>query len=129
MLLCDDEPFNLIPLQVLLEEQGIVSCETTSGQEAVQKFQENLEKTCCSSHFKMVLMDIQMPDIDGHEAAKQIIQIAKNSANKRLVPVIAVSGFFDQKEVDKCYESGMVEAVNKPVNINDLNRIVATYHK
>ena len=63
MLLCDDEPFNLIPLQVLLEEQGIVSCETSSGQEAVQKFKDN-------PHFKMVLMDIQMPDMDGHETCK-----------------------------------------------------------
>ena len=57
-----------------------MSCETTSGEEAVAKFEQDRKN---DSNFKMVLIDICMPHMDGHETTRLITQISKNSGDNR----------------------------------------------
>ena len=65
----------MMPLEGMLQGLQIVSEEATSGQESIDKFNQNRDKTCCDKRYKLILMDINMPDMNGHEAAKQILQI------------------------------------------------------
>lgn len=67
VLMCDDVPYNLLPLEVMLTELEIASRSFESGLDAVKCFQQRLQYTCCSRFFKLVLTDIAMPILDGYE--------------------------------------------------------------
>lgn len=67
VLLCDDEDFNLLPLQMMLKDVGIVSQAFETGTKAVNCFQKRLLQSCCSRTFRLVLSDICMPGLDGYE--------------------------------------------------------------
>lgn len=70
VLLCDDIVYNLIPLEaMLLTEWGIESELFQEGKLAIQCFKYGLTKLCCQRVFKLVLTDIQMPEMDGYELA------------------------------------------------------------
>jgi CheY-like chemotaxis protein len=68
--------FNLIPLELLLEEFFSIPIErAVNGKEAVELFEANLMKTCCQKYFKLVLMDLNMPIMDGYEATLHILDL------------------------------------------------------
>jgi CheY-like chemotaxis protein len=61
--------FNLIPLELLLNDMfGIVVDKAQNGKEAVTMFSKNLNKQCCKTQYRIVLMDLNMPIMDGYEA-------------------------------------------------------------
>ena len=103
MLLVDDHPFNLMPLEGMLEDKQIVTEQATSGQESVNKFNQDMDKTCCNRRYKLVMMDIYMPDMNGHEATKLILQILEDKAEKGDAAIIGISSFENQSEIDECY--------------------------
>ena len=71
ILVVDDDVLNLDFLAGMISENIGISVETASnGIEAVQKFIDNRQKYCCSSYFKLILMDIRMPEMDGFEASE-----------------------------------------------------------
>jgi CheY-like chemotaxis protein len=74
VLLADDNPFNLIPLRVLLEENYSIYCDLVeNGKLEVESFKFNMEKVCCNVRYRLVLTDLNMPVMDGFEAARQIL--------------------------------------------------------
>ena len=74
VLLADDNPFNLMPLRVILNETFNILCDLVeNGLEEVEIFKSNQEKTCCDVKYKLVLTDLNMPEMDGFEASRQII--------------------------------------------------------
>ncbi len=76
ILLVDDTAFNLIPLDGMLQQTfGITSVQFTSGFEAISCFQKKLLSKCCKSHFKLILTDIQMPQMDGFKLSTMIKSI------------------------------------------------------
>jgi CheY-like chemotaxis protein len=79
-LIVDDNFFNLIPLELILRETfGIHTDKALNGQEAVMKFTHyNLQKDCqCGIRYKLVLMDLNMPIMDGYKATKEILRMHK----------------------------------------------------
>lgn len=81
MLLADDNPFNLMPLQcILLENYGIICDLVENGLEEVNAFISNYEKTCCSLKYKLILTDLNMPEMDGFDAAKNILKYFTSKA-------------------------------------------------
>ncbi len=58
---------------MLQVEWNIESESFLEGKQAVECFKQSLQKTCCQRMFKLVLTDIQMPEMDGYEVARQII--------------------------------------------------------
>ncbi len=74
-------------------------------------------QACLEHHYDVVLMDMQMPDMDGIQATKKIRKLPTKMAN---VPIIAVTASVMSSNKDKCFAAGMDGYVNKPINRNDL---------
>ncbi|HMU69838.1 MAG TPA: response regulator, partial [Chitinophagales bacterium] len=71
-----------------------------------------------ANDYDLVLMDIQMPEMDGHEATRPIR--SNTDARVNSIPIIAMTASVIKAEVDKCFESGMNEFVGKPFNVEEL---------
>ena len=70
----DDNAFNLIPLELILKELFQLTVDKAmNGQEAVSMYTKNLLKQCCDTRYKLVLMDLNMPIMDGYEATIHIL--------------------------------------------------------
>lgn len=65
VLMVDDVPFNLIPLEGILDSQGLKYSSVFEGAEAVKLFLQRLSAECCERTYQIVLTDIQMPEVDG----------------------------------------------------------------
>jgi CheY-like chemotaxis protein len=80
-LIVDDNFFNLIPLELVLRETfGLATDKALNGQEAVMKFAKHniQEKPCeCGVRYRLVLMDLNMPVMDGYEASQEIMRLHK----------------------------------------------------
>ena len=67
--------FNLIPLELILKEMFQITVDKAmNGQEAVNMYSENLKKTCCNTKYKLILMDLNMPLMDGYEATNRLLK-------------------------------------------------------
>ena len=74
--------------------------------------------------FDLILMDIQMPEMDGYTATSIIRQDLKLD-----VPIIAMTAFAFENEREKCLDSGMNDYVSKPIRLANLLDIIHTYSK
>lgn len=106
VLIVDDKKVNLIVTRTLLNKLNVVSEEVSSGQKAIEYLKEK--------DFDIVLMDIQMPEMDGFQALEYIKKLDENT------PVIAFSGASLQTEKDAFLERGFDEYIKKPVNLETL---------
>ena len=78
VLIVDDNEFNLIPLEVIFEEIFQITVDkATNGLEAALMFEENLQKKCCDTHYRLILMDTEMPIMDGLESSAKIFECFK----------------------------------------------------
>eukprot|EP00347_Sterkiella_histriomuscorum_P014553 403360436 len=143
ILIVDDNIFNLIPLEIIMRDQlGLIVDKANNGLEAVEMFKSNvLSKECCNQNYKLILMDLNMPVMDGYEATKQIIQEHKDSliyqsntlqedeqnAYLDQLSIVACTAFVNDENINYCYEVGMKEVLNKPVNQNVLRKVVKKY--
>jgi PleD family two-component response regulator len=75
VLLVDDQPFNLIPLKMILKERMNIKCDFgEDGEKEVSMFEKNQAKTCCEVRYKLILTDLNMPKMDGFDAAAKIME-------------------------------------------------------
>ena len=61
----------------LLESFEIICDKVTSGRQAIDKFVDDFQKCCCRKRYKIILIDLDLPDVDGYEASKQILEYQK----------------------------------------------------
>ncbi|MGR5262122.1 response regulator [Vibrio astriarenae] len=106
VMLVDDNTSVRKLTRLLLEKQGFSVIEKENGQQVIESFGLH--------HVDMILMDIEMPVLDGIEATKQIR--ASNHANS-LVPIIAHTGDSSQTTLDKIENAGMNDYIVKPANV------------
>lgn len=103
ILIVDDEPSNLLALEAILEPLGQVVVRATSGKDAL--------KHALKEDFALILMDVQMPDMDGFEAA----ELFRARARTRDVPIIFLTAISkDQKFIARGYDVGAVDYLFKP---------------
>ena len=106
ILLVEDNKINQKTTKIMLEKGGYIVEVASDGQEAVEKFEE--------SEYDIILMDIQMPVMNGFEASEEI-----RRRNKE-VPIIALTAYALKGDKDKCMESGMNDYLAKPYKMQDL---------
>ena len=115
ILLVEDNALNREIILGMLEDSGIIINEAHNGKEAV----EILEKF--PNKFELVLMDIQMPIMDGYEATKTI-----RSKNKE-TPIIALTANALLRDIKKTKEYGMNAHLNKPIDVEKLFSTLLEY--
>lgn len=109
LLLVDDEPKNLLALETLLEDLGAVLVTAQSGNEAL--------KHCAREHFSLILMDVQMPDMNGFETSELLRSIDRT----RHIPIIFVTAINKESQhIFRGYELGAVDYLFKPLEAHTL---------
>ena len=118
VLIVEDNKVNQILVQEILKSMGLRSNLAENGLEAVTLFRRQ--------RFDLVLMDCQMPVMDGFEATKLIREIESERDYER-TPIIALTAAARAEEYEQALSSGMDEFMTKPFNVAQLeNRIIAT---
>lgn len=108
ILLVEDNEINQEVAEAILSKAGINITIAVNGQEAVDQVQ--------SAAWDLVLMDMQMPVMDGVEATQQIRQDPRFKA----LPILAMTANVTQADVQRCTEAGMNDHIGKPLDIDDL---------
>ena len=122
VLLVDDNELNREIACDILVENGMIVKQATDGTEAVE-IMENAKP----GDFDLILMDIQMPVMDGHEATRNIRKLAnKDVAN---IPIIAMTANAFAEDKEAALAAGMNEHLAKPINIDALKNVIAKYLK
>jgi len=103
ILLVDDNPANLLSFRAILEDLGLNLVEARSGEEALARLRLD--------DFAVVLLDVQMPGLDGFETAKLI-----REDGSRHTPIIFLTAFeSDRFPIEKAYSLGAVDYLVKPL--------------
>lgn len=106
ILIVEDMETNRLTAKALIGKQGYATEEAANGLEAVQKHKKN--------RYDLILMDCQMPVMDGFEATRQIRENEK-LYKRDPVPIIAMTGNAFDKDRKKCFKAGMDDFLSKPV--------------
>ena len=117
ILLADDNEYNrIVTHDTLASKATIEITEATNGQEVIEKLGQQ--------DFDVVLMDVQMPVMDGYEATSQIRNL-KSEVRNHNIPVIALTASVIRSDLDKCREAGMNDYVPKPFKASQLISVLA----
>ena len=119
ILAVEDNEINRMIVVSILEEQGCQLTEARNGQEALEAFEAS-----APSWFDLILMDVQMPVMDGNEAARRIRALSRPDAST--VPIIAMTANAFSEDVEKALASGMDDVATKPLDIKLLLKKIAT---
>ena len=118
ILIVDDKPENIFSLKKILELNNFEVDTALSGEEALKKI--------LKIHYSLIILDVQMPGMDGFEVAETISGYSKTKD----VPIIFLSAVnTDKKFITKGYASGALDYVTKPVDPDILLLKVKTFHK
>ena len=109
ILIVDDLPANITVLKGLLKDLDVSLVSAHSGNEALACMLDN--------DFALVLMDVQMPEMDGFAATAKIRQSASNI---RHTPIIAMTAHAMVGDRERCLEAGMNDYTSKPINPDEL---------
>jgi signal transduction histidine kinase/CheY-like chemotaxis protein len=110
ILLAEDVETNREIVFALLEPTGIHIDTAVNGQEAVDKFSRDPDA------YDLILMDLQMPVLDGLDATKAIRKL--DSPRAKTVPIVAMTANVFQDDIDKCRAVGMNDHIGKPLNLD-----------
>ena len=118
ILVVEDNAINLRLITAALTRAGHNVDTATDGQIALEKFRTN--------SYDAILMDIMMPVMDGLTATREIrkLEAAKNGEAAKRVKIIAITANAFEDDRNKFFESGMDFYMNKPIEIEELNRIL-----
>jgi len=114
-LLVEDNPVNLIAAQAVLAKLGLETTVAKDGQEALAAFQ--------AGSYDVVLMDCQMPVMDGFEATQAIREWERRNVRRR-TPIVALTADALDGDRERCLEIGMDDYLAKPFKIRELTDIV-----
>ena len=118
ILLVDDTPENLISLKNVLEKHGFEVDTANSGEEALKKVLKN--------SYVLIILDVQMPEMDGFEVAEVITGYSKAKETAIIFLSAANTEF---RFIAKGYSSGGLDYITKPVDINILLLKIKTFYR
>ena len=116
ILVAEDMPLNQLLIKIILEDFGFHVDIASNGKIAIEKLQAN--------KYDIILMDLQMPEMNGFEATKYI-----RSKMKSQIPIIALTADVTTVDVEKCRSVGMNDYISKPIEEKLLYSKIITYLK
>jgi CheY-like chemotaxis protein len=118
ILLAEDVEINREIVLTLLEPTGLAVDCAENGVNALRMFRE------APDLYDMIFMDVQMPEMDGYEATRQIRALDIPQAKQ--IPIIAMTANVFREDIEKCLEAGMNGHVGKPL---DFDEVLASLRK
>ena len=116
ILLVDDALAIRMVAQKILKKLGFADVDIAdNGKQAIAAMSKK--------HYDLVLMDIEMPEMNGLEATESIRDI-DSSVLDHQVSIIAMTGHSDQDAINRCMEAGMNDFISKPIKIDHLSQII-----
>jgi signal transduction histidine kinase/CheY-like chemotaxis protein len=115
VLVAEDNPVNQLLVTKLLKKLGHEAVAAANGREAVQQYEAAVPD--------VILMDVQMPEMDGFEATAAIR--AREAASGGRTPIVALTAHALQGYREECLQAGMDDYLTKPVKMDDLARALA----
>jgi signal transduction histidine kinase len=119
ILLAEDVEINREILSAVMEPAEAVITSAENGLEAVKLFSENPDA------FDIILMDINMPEMDGYEAARRIRAVDRLEA--ATIPIVAMTANTYREDVESCLAAGMNDHISKPVDTGALFDVLQKY--
>ena len=119
ILIAEDIDINREIMSAILEDTGVEFEFAENGTEAVLLFGSQPDK------YSLILMDIQMPEMDGYEATRLIRSIEVGAA--QTVPIVAMTANVFKEDIDRCIASGMNSHLGKPVDTAELFGMLDEY--
>ncbi len=120
ILLVEDNDTNQEIIIGLLEASGIMIDIANNGLEAVELYQESLQDKSKKA-YKLILMDIQMPILDGYQATEKIRAIDS------FIPIVALTANAMREDLKKTKQAGMNAHLSKPIEVENLYKILLEY--
>ena len=119
ILVAEDVSLSMMLVRVLLSKQfpNSTILEAENGKVAIEKYRE--------FHPDLVLMDVQMPEMDGLAATAEIRELER--ASGRHTPIIALTAAALKEEMESCYQAGMDDFITKPVDSKKLKTLLDKY--
>ncbi len=118
VLLAEDYEGNIVVAMAMLEDRGYDVVVARTGKEAVDTLRDHV--------FDLVLMDVQMPEMDGYAATRQI-RSASETATPPTVPIIGVTANALKGDRQKCLDAGMDDYISKPFTPAQLDHVIDKY--
>jgi two-component system, sensor histidine kinase and response regulator len=106
ILVAEDTPFNQTFILRLLEKNGFKPILVENGRQAVEAYHPD--------EIDIILMDVQMPEMDGFEATREIRK--REAQNGGHIPIIAMTAYATEGDRERCLEAGMDDYVSKPIS-------------
>ena len=119
ILLAEDNDLNAEIAIALLEEEGLQIDRAVDGVQCIEKLER-----CPAGYYSLILMDIQMPNLDGYQATEKIRRL--HDSEKAGIPIIAMTANAFSEDKAKAVSVGMNAHVAKPI---DMNILIATMLK
>ena len=121
LLIAEDVEINREIMSAILEETDVAIDYAENGRIAFSMFRENPEK------YSLILMDVNMPEMDGYEATRQIRALDLIQAKD--IPIVAMTANVFKEDVEKCLESGMNDHTGKPIDTSAILGMLKKYIK
>lgn len=118
VLLVDDSPVNRTVIRELLLSTGIQVETALNGFEALEQFRK--------SSFDLILMDLQMPEMDGATATQAILSLAQQESRKPPI-IVALTAHATEIHRQRCLQAGMTDFLTKPVRRDQLERTLRSH--
>ncbi|MBV8897668.1 MAG: response regulator [Acidobacteriaceae bacterium] len=114
ILVAEDNAINQTVARSLLAKQGHSVTVAANGRQAVAAFERK--------KFDLILMDVQMPEMDGYAATRAI---REREARGERTPIVALTAHALQAEHERCLEAGMDAVLTKPIEMGEMERVIA----